>query len=165
MYATLKFFHLAAAIYWLGGMTVLLLAVRPAAFAKLEGAQRLGLLVESLRRFFVGVWVAIAVLLGTGVAMYGQGAAAAAAARRAAKAAGQPVAEALLPLGWNLMLGIGVVMMLIFAHLFFAHFRKAQRALAAADAPTAAAQLARLHPLVVTNCVLGWAAVIAVRVL
>jgi uncharacterized membrane protein len=164
MYISLKLLHLAAAIYWLGGMTLMLLAVRPAAFAQLEGAVRLGLLVDALRRFFGGVWVSIAVLLGTGVAMYGHGAAASAAARRAAAAAGQPATGALLPLGWNLMLGIGVVMMLIFAHLYFAHFRKAQRALAAADHAQAAAQLARIHPLVVTNCLLGWLGVLAVRV-
>jgi uncharacterized membrane protein len=164
MFTTLKLLHLAAAIVWLGGMTVMLLAVRPAAFERLEGPARVGMLVETLRRFFFSVWVSIAVLLASGVAMYGQGAAAAADARRAVVAAGGTPAQALVPLGWNLMMGIGVAMMLIFAHLYFAHFRKAQRALASGDAPTSAAQLSRMHPLIVTNCALGWAAVIVIRV-
>jgi uncharacterized membrane protein len=67
------------------------------------------------------------------------------------------------PLGLHLMLAIGLVMMAIFGHLYFAPFQRLKRAVAAQDWPTGGAQLAQIHKLVVTNCVLGWVAVAAAR--
>ena len=71
MYEWIQWLHLAAGIVWLGGMTLLLWAVRPAAIALLPPEQRLPLLHRVLSRFFVLVWLAIAVLLATGLWMFG----------------------------------------------------------------------------------------------
>jgi uncharacterized membrane protein len=164
MHSLLLFLHLAAAIVWLGGMTILIFAARPAVLESLHGAERVQLLSAMLQRFFVLVWVSIAVILASGLWMYGVGTKAAVAARRASASA-DAVQGMLLPLGWNIMLGLGVLMMLIFAHLYFAHFKKLQRAVTANDAAAGAAQLAKIHPLVLVNLALGWLAVAAVKLL
>ena len=51
MYEWIQLLHLAAGIVWLGGMTLLLWAVRPAAIALLPPEQRLPLLQRVLARF------------------------------------------------------------------------------------------------------------------
>ena len=61
--------HLLAAVYWVGGMLVMLLAVRPAAVELLEPPLRLPLLCGALSRFFRGVWLSLVVLLATGLWM------------------------------------------------------------------------------------------------
>jgi uncharacterized membrane protein len=140
----LRFLHVAAAVVWLGGMAFMLMALRPVAIAQLPPPQRLPLLTAVLRRFFAAVWVGIAVLLSTGGAMM---------ATVGMKAA---------PAGWHAMMGIGVLMCLLFAHLYFAPFARLKRSVAAADWPAAGQQLAKIHPLVIINFGLGWLAVAAV---
>jgi uncharacterized membrane protein len=147
----IKLLHLAAAIVWLGGMTFMLFALRPALIAQLQGMPRLELLAQVLQRFFAIVLGAVAVLLLTGLHLYGAG----------AKAVGMPS----IPLGWHLMAGLGLTMILLFGHIYFAGFRGLKRAVQAADASLAASKAAQIHTLVVVNFVLGWAAVIAVRML
>ena len=142
-----KLLHLAAAVVWLGGMTFMLWALRPVAIAQLQPPLRVALLAGVMARFFRFVWVSIAVLAATG--LY-------AVATVGMKAA---------PLGWHLMLGLGLVMFAIFGHLYFGPYRRLQRATAQADWPLAGRQLARMHPWVWANCVLGWVAVAAVMLL
>ena len=142
-----KLLHLVAAIVWLGGMSFLLLALRPVAISQLPPPQRLPLLAAVLKRFFGLVWIAIALLLLTGTGML--------------LAVGMKAA----PLGWHLMLGIGLLMMLIFAHLYFAPFGRLKRAVAAADWPSGGKAMASMHPFVLLNFVLGWLAIAAVRLL
>jgi uncharacterized membrane protein len=142
MHALAKFAHLAAAIVWMGGMAFMLLALRPA-LAALPPPQRLGLVAVALQRFFTLVWAAIAVLLASGALLL-------AAADRA-------------PLGWHVMAGIGLVMVALFAHLFFAPYRRLRRAVKASDWPTAGAQMKSIPRLAMTNFVLGWIAIAALR--
>ena len=149
----LKLLHLAAAIVWMGGMTFMLLALRPAALEVLESPVRARLMGAVWRRFFTLVLVAIAVLLLTGGHMYSQ------ALRLAQAASG----TANLPLGWHLMAALGVAMVLIFGHIYFAGFRQFKRALAASDGPLAAKAAAQINRLVIVNFVLGWLAIVAVR--
>ncbi len=151
MITFIKLLHLAAAIVWLGGMTFMLFALRPALLSELQGPARLGLLAQVLKRFFAIVLGAVAVLLLTGLHLYGAG----------AKAVGMPS----IPLGWHLMAGLGLTMILVFGHIYFAGFRGLSRAVAASDWTVAAAKAAQIHTLVVLNFILGWAAVIAVRLL
>ncbi len=151
MITFIKLLHLAAAIVWLGGMTFMLFALRPALMEQLVGEQRIRLLAVILKRFFAIVLGAIAVLLLTGLHLYGAG----------AKAVGM----ASIPLGWHLMAGLGLTMILLFGHIYFAGFRSLKRAVEVANWPMAAAKAAQIHKLVVVNFVLGWAAVIAVRLL
>ena len=139
-----KLLHLAAAVVWLGGMSFMLWMLRPVAAALLPPPVRAPLLAGVLARFFAAVWISIALLLATGASML--------------LAVGMRNA----PLGWHLMLGLGFLMVTIFAHLYFAPYQRLRRAVAAADWPLAGRQLAIMHPLVLTNFVLGWLAVAAV---
>ena len=55
-------------------------------------------------------------------------------------------------------------MCLVFAHLYFAPFHRLSRAVSTENWHAGAKALAQIHPLVVTNFALGWAAVLAVQV-
>lgn len=147
MQSLLILFHLAAAIVWMGGMAFILLALRPAARTTLQPPARPQLMVSSLQRFFPLVWASIAALLATGLTLMLQ------------------VGMANAPVGWHVMLGIGLVMMAVFVHIFFAPFRRAQRAAAAQDWAAVGRELDRIHPLVVLNFTLGWIAIAAVLTL
>src|SRR4051812_1339308 len=84
----LLFFHLAAAIFWMGGMAFMVLALRPAMVAQLQPPQRLPLMAAVLRRFFVVVAASIAVLLLTGLWLMLRGGAGAPAGWKAMAALG-----------------------------------------------------------------------------
>ena len=134
----LKLFHLAAAALWLGGMGFMLYALRPSALM-LQPPARLPLMVAVLSRFFVIVWSVIAILLLTGYGMLA--------------ATGMKGA----PIGWHLMIGIGVVMFLIFGHLYFGPFRRLKIAVAAADWPEGGRRMGQIAKLVTLNFALaGW---------
>lgn len=145
MYEWIKFFHLAAGVIWLGGMALVLLALRPAAGRHLAPEQRLPLMAAVLARFFTMVWISIAILLGSGLWMM------------------MGADMKLAPRGWHVMSGLGTVMCLVFAHLWFAPYRRLKAAMATGDLPAAAQALGRIHPLVVLNFTLGWLAVAAVQ--
>ncbi len=147
MYTLLKFLHLAAAIVWLGGMAFMLLALRPSLAGLPAPAPRLPLLTAVLRRFFALVWAAIALLLLSGIYMFGHAGAQAA------------------PLGWHLMTGIGTLMVLIFGHIHFGLYRPLRKAVDAADWPQAGRRAAMIARLVTANFVLGWLAVAAITFL
>lgn len=151
MITLIKLLHLFAGMAWLGGMAFMLFALRPALIAQLEGPARLTFLAQVLQRFFAIVLGAIAVLLLSGLHLYGAG----------AKAVGM----ASIPLGWHLMFGLGVAMILVFGHIYFAGFKGLKRAVAAANWPVAAAKAGQIHKMVVLNFILGVAAVAAVRLL
>ena len=153
MYDILKLLHLAAAIVWMGGMTFMLFALRPAALLALEAQPRARLMVQVWQRFFRLVLGAIVVLLATGGHLFGSG-------MKATTSAGGS-----MPLGWAVMAGLGVVMVLAFGHINFAGFAKFKRAVAAAEWPLAAKAAGQIHTLVVVNFVLGWVAIVAVRLL
>jgi uncharacterized membrane protein len=53
------------------------------------------------------------------------------------------------------MLAIGVVMMLIFAHVFFSPYKRLTRAVQAKDWPAGGAALAQIRKLVGLNLILG----------
>lgn len=144
MYEWFKFLHLASAIVWLGGMTVLIVALRPVSIARMAPPERLVFMSEVLSRFFVMVWMAVALILATGFWML------------------SITDMRLAPKGWHVMSGLGVVMCLVFAHLWFAPFRRLKRAVQASDWPVAGKALAQIHPLVLVNFALGWLAVLAV---
>lgn len=155
MYELLKLLHLVAAIVWLGGMTFMLLAMRPAVQALMEGPARAQLMLRIWQRFFIAVWVSVALLLFSGSKMYAE------VFRAAREASG----TGSVPLGWQVMALLGVAMMLVFGHIFFAGFRRFKRAVAAAQWPLAAQAAAQIHKLMVLNFVLGWLAIAAVRLL
>ena len=61
--------HVLAALIWVGGMFFAWMILRPAAVTALEGPVRLKLWVEVFQRFFVWVWIAVAVLPISGVGL------------------------------------------------------------------------------------------------
>lgn len=147
MYTFVKFLHLAAAIVWLGGMSFMLGVLRPTLTEQLPPPQRLALLARVLQRFFKRVAGAVLVLLLGGGYMLGHAGAQAA------------------PLGWYLMSAIGLLMSLIFGHLYFAPYRRLQSAVAAADWPAAGRQAGQITQLVSVNFWLGWLAIAAITFL
>lgn len=146
MSGLLQLLHLAAAILWLGGMGFMIFALRPAA-ALLPPDVRLPFLAKALGRFFAVVWVSIAVLLLTGLpalAWAGSGRA---------------------PLGWHVMAGIGSLMCLIFAHLYFVPFRRLRQAVVQANWPEGGRHIKQIATLALLNFALGWMAIAAVALL
>jgi uncharacterized membrane protein len=131
-------FHVLAAVIWVGGMFFAYHVLRPAA-AALDPAQRLPLWRRVFARFFPWVWVAIAVLLASGYGMvfWGFG------------------GFAGVGIHVHVMQAIGIVMMLIFAHLYAAPWRRFCRAVDAADFAVAARQLNQIRRIVAVNLVLG----------
>ena len=100
--------HTLAGVVWVGGMFFAYLCLRPAAGQALEPPQRLRTWALALERFFFWVWICVALLLLTGYAMvfvsFGGFA-----------STGVHV---------HIMQLLGILMMLIFAHVFFAPYRR-----------------------------------------
>jgi len=130
--------HVLAVVIWVGGMFVLHFAVRPAAAGQLPPPQRIPLLATALGRFFFWVMIAIIAILGSGIGLI-------------LGAGGFANAHVSV----HVMFAIGLAMMGIFLHIRFAPFPRLQRAVAASDWPTAAANLDAIRKLVVTNLALG----------
>ncbi len=131
--------HLLSAVVWVGGMFFAYMALRPAAAAVLEPPQRLALWVHTFGHFFPWVWVAIVLLPVTGYGL----------------AFHFWHAMAHFPFYVNIMQGLGIVMILIYLHVFFAPYRRLKRAVAAQDWPTGARALSQIRLLVGINTLLG----------
>lgn len=133
------FLHLVSDVVWIGGMFLAYMAVRPAALEVLEPPQRLRLWAGIFRRFFVWVWAAVLLILVSGLWMMGKM---------------SPV-----PANVQAMAGIGIVMMAIFLHVFFAPFARLKRAVAAEDWKAGGAALNQIRILVGVNLALGFATI------
>jgi uncharacterized membrane protein len=130
--------HVWAAAVWVGGMFFALLALRPAT-APLEPGPRLELWARVLARFFAWVFAAIALLLASGYGMiFGVFGGFAGAGRHI-----------------HIMQGIGILMMVLFLHIYFAPWRRFQAAVARRDMPEAARQLNQIRWIVTLNLALG----------
>lgn len=130
--------HALAAVIWVGGMFFAYAVLRPSA-GPLETPARLALWRRVFGRFFPWVWLSIAVLLASGYAML---------FIRFGGFAG-------VPLHVNVMQATGILMMLLFFHLFFAPWRRFSRAVEAGTLPDAGAALGRIRRIVAINLVLG----------
>jgi len=131
--------HLLAAVVWVGGMIFAHTSLRPSAVQVLEPPLRLELWVQVFRRFFVLVWISIALVLTTGYWMlfnYFGGFA----------GAGIHV---------HIMHGAGIVMVMVYLHVFFAPYRRLKQAVIIQDYPLAATQLNQIRKLVGINILLG----------
>ena len=130
--------HSLSAVVWVGGMFFALLALRPAT-APLEPGPRLELWSRVLSRFFAWVMAAIVLLLASGYGMifgvYG-----------GFRGVGLHI---------HLMQGVGIIMMLLFFHLYFSPWRRFQAAVRRQDFPAAARQLNQIRVIVAINLVLG----------
>ncbi|MBH1957979.1 MAG: DUF4149 domain-containing protein [Burkholderiales bacterium] len=140
----MKFLHVLAAMAWLGGISFMLFALRPAATDLLAPPQRLPLIAQTLKRFFRLVWITIIVLLLTGLAML----------------LGVGMKNA--PAGWHAMLGAGLLMFALFGHLYFGPFRRLQQAVSAADWPEGGRRVGQIATLAMLNLGLGVLSIAAV---
>lgn len=131
--------HLLSAVVWVGGMIFAHNSLRPAAVRVLEPPLRLELWVQVFRRFFVLVWLSVGVILATGYWMlfnYFGGFA----------GAGVHI---------HIMHGAGLLMVLIYLHVFFAPYRRLKQAVIIQDYPLAGAQLNKIRKMVGFNILLG----------
>jgi uncharacterized membrane protein len=130
--------HILAAVIWVGGMFFAYMALRPAA-GPLETPQRLALWRRTFARFFPWVWASIAALLVSGYAMifFELG---------GFRGAGVHV---------HIMQLTGIVMMLLFLHLYFAPYRRLQGSLDSGELPAAGVQLNQIRRIIAANLVLG----------
>lgn len=130
--------HAIAAVVWVGGMFFAYLALRPAS-APLDPETRLTLWSRTLERFFAWVFAAIALLLASGYAMV----------------VGVFGGFAGIGLPVQLMQGIGLLMMMLFLHLYFAPWRRFRAALARRDWAEGGRQMGQIRMIVAINLVLG----------
>jgi uncharacterized membrane protein len=130
--------HVLGVVIWVGGMFFAYVALRPAAATLLTPPQRLTVWQATFRRFFVWVWLSVAGILLSGLYMIymfgGLGAVA---------------------VHVHIMLLLGVAMMLIFGHVFFAPYRQLTRYAAQNDWKAAGQALGQIRKLVAVNLTLG----------
>lgn len=131
--------HMLAAAIWVGGMFFAYMALRPVAASLFEPPQRLALWRDVFGKFFPWVWISVVVLLVSGYWM-------------AFKLFG---GFATFPLYVNIMHGLGILMVLLFMHIFFAPYRRMKQAITAGDLPTAGAKLAQIRMIIGVNLSLG----------
>lgn len=130
--------HVLAAVVWVGGMFFAFTCLRPAS-QWLDAPLRLRLWSHVLSRFFRWVWGSIAVLLASGFWIvfghYG----------------------GLGKVGTHIhaMMGMGIMMMLLAAHVYFAPYKKLKRAIAHSNWPEAGRQIGQIRLLIGFNLALG----------
>jgi uncharacterized membrane protein len=127
-----------AAVIWVGGMFFAYVCLRPVAATLLEPPLRLPLWANTFQRFFPWVWLSVISLLLSGhvmIALYG-----------GFGSVGMHV---------HIMLTIGYVMFLIFAHLYFAPFKRLKAAVASQNWPVAGSNLNSIRKMVGINLLLG----------
>lgn len=130
--------HVFSAVIWVGGMFFAYLVLRPAA-GGLPERSLVELWTGVFRLFFPWVWAAIAVLLLTGFYM--------------ASAVFNGLGHA--PIYIHLMLGLGILMMLLFLHVYFAPWKRLQRHAQAGELENAQKQLRQIRVLIGINLLLG----------
>lgn len=136
--------HALAAVIWVGGMVFAYAFLRPVAGRVLATPEMLGLWRGVFARFFPFVWVAVAVLLLTGYYMvlgpYG-----------GFGSVGQNI---------HVMHGLALLMTALFAHVFFAPWKRFRRAVDEDEQETAASELGRIRRFIAINLVLGLVVVV-----
>ena len=131
-------FHALSAVVWVGGMFFAHQVLRPAA-TLLEPGPRLLLWSRVLGRFFAWVIAAIVLLLVSGYTLvfvvFG--------------------GFSRVGIHIHLMQGIGILMLLLFFHLYFAPWRRFQAAVARENWAEGGRQLGQIRTIVTINLVLG----------
>jgi len=129
------FFHILAAVIWVGGMFFAYVVLRPS-MSVLEPIQRIALHTQIYRRFFLVVWHAMPLILLSGfVVLFG-------------------FYGGMEFVGWNvhLMLLLGLIMSAVFLLIFFGPYARFRRT---TDRTVAAASIDRIRKLIGINLVLG----------
>lgn len=129
--------HLLAAVIWVGGMFFAYMAMRPAA-QFLDPAMQLTLWSNTFKRFFPWVWLSIITILISGfwlIALSG-----------GMGAVGTHI---------HIMLLLGIIMMLIFMHVFFAPYKKLIHSVESKDWKTGTMALGQIRFLIFINLTIG----------
>lgn len=136
--------HLLAVVVWVGGMFFAYMALRPVAATLLEPPLRLPLWSQTFARFFPWVWTAVILLPVTGywMILYVFG------------------GFSDLALYIHIMQAIGMVMILIFLHVYFAPYQRLRKAVLAGNFSAAGKQLATIRKLIGLNLILGLAVIV-----
>lgn len=130
--------HVLSVVIWVGGMFFAYVILRPAAASQLEPPFRLNLWRHVFSRFFPWVWASIIIAPITGIGLtvpFG--------------------GFAQSPMYVHIMTALGIIMILIFLHVFFAPFKKIKQRLDENDIPGAAKQLNQIRILVGINTLIG----------
>jgi uncharacterized membrane protein len=131
--------HVLAVVIWVGGMFFAYMALRPVAATVLEPPQRLPLWSGVFGRFFPWVWGAILAILASGYWML----------------LGPFGGFANAPVFVHIMNGLGLIMMLIFMHVYFVPYQKLRKAVAAQNWPDGGKALAQIRVLIGINLSIG----------
>lgn len=131
--------HVLSVVIWVGGMFFAWVVLRPEAAGLLDPPARLALWAGVFGRFFPWVFASIGVILVSGFWMIFAGFGGFAGV-------GLPV---------HLMLALGIGMMLIFLHVYFAPYRRLAQAVARQDWTAGGRHLAQIRVLVGVNLALG----------
>jgi len=130
--------HVLSAAIWVGGMFFAYLALRPA-LASHTVLARAHLWAAIFKRFFPWVWTAILVLLATGFYLL-------------FNAFGGFKQS---PPFVNLMMAFGILMMLLFAHVFFAPYRRLRHSVEVNDEDVARKAMNQIRITMLINLILG----------
>jgi uncharacterized membrane protein len=131
--------HTLAAAVWVGGLFFAALVLRPA-MGGLPPAERLGLWIRVLQRFFRWVWLSVGVLLATGYGVLLLG-------YRGGLGGGG--------LHIDIMQVTGLIMTGLFAYVYFGPWQGLKTAAAAGDLEGAARRQERIRAVVAVNLALG----------
>jgi uncharacterized membrane protein len=135
---TFKLLHLLSVLIWVGGMFFAYVVLRPAIVETLEPPQRLRLWNAVFRRFFIWVWGSIATLLISGTGMIVQFGGITQVAPHV-----------------HIMLLLAVIMIGIFAYVYFVRYRQLSTHVTAERWKDAGEQLGQIRKLVAVNLTLG----------
>ena len=131
--------HAISAVIWVGGMFFAYVSLRPVAAKLLEPPVRLDLWSQTLKSFFIWVWMAVIILRVTGYWIIFS------------------AYNGFAGVGWtiHLMQTLGIIMILIFMHVFFAPFMRLRRAVAEENFKEGARNLAIIRRMVGINLLIG----------
>lgn len=136
--------HVVAAVIWVGGMFFAYTCLRPVAVLLLEPPQRLTLWANTFARFFPFVWIAIIILPLSGYllmfAIWGG-------------FSGAPVYV-------HIMNALGMAMIFIFLHVYFAPYQRLRRAVASQTWQEGGKQLQTIRRMIAVNLTMGLLVVI-----
>ncbi|TNF35990.1 MAG: hypothetical protein EP315_04860 [Gammaproteobacteria bacterium] len=131
--------HLLSAVIWVGGMFFAHRFLRPVAASQLEPPVRLTLWRGVFAKFFPFVWLSVVLLPLTGYFMM--------------FSIWQTMAAT--PLYVHLMNGLGILMILIYLHVYFAPYKRLCNAVAMQDWPAGGKALNQIRQLVGVNMSIG----------
>jgi len=134
-----KSLHILAAVIWVGGMFFAYMALRPTAASLLEPPQRLAVWDGVFTKFFFWVWISIITILISGYHMMFS-------AFGGFAGSGMHI---------HLMHGMGLIMMMIFMHVYFAPYKRLKRLVAEGNFPEAAKNLNTIRIMVAINLAIG----------